>query len=277
MRPYSLDLTIDAREMAAKAFLAVRRLDSGIVMGTALQRMRERTPFDVLLDCSDRENVLSRLMDLLDELDRLQVPYEISANNVPRSSHLWSPTVWTRKDVASALDEARQESIDAEKAAERAQEWLDSTAGRAYVARKQQLDKVRDRLRSRWDALGFEDLRESEKTYVHVWRLYVEVTSGAFQQYFENSAGDMAMDALVALQSLGAKEACAILSDALRQFDSVGGFNPHREPRWECLNLLPQTAFDDVTRRFYELSEDIRTMALIKVQRDYEDVGIAFA
>lgn len=49
MSEHSLELTIDAQKLAAKAFRAVKRFDSTVVMGTALQRMRERKPFDMIL------------------------------------------------------------------------------------------------------------------------------------------------------------------------------------------------------------------------------------
>jgi hypothetical protein len=246
-------------------------------MGTALERMRERTPFDILLDGSDRTDILRRLIDLLDELARLQIPYELSANNVPRSSHLWAPGAWTREDVISALEVEQQRVIDAEVAAKQAEEWLKSAEGQACVAMRERLDRIRNHLTSRWDSLGFDNLRPSEKNYVHVWWLCVEVETGAFQQYFDNSAGDTAMDALVALQSIGANDAYKILSDALNRFQSVGGFKTVRKERWESLILLPENAFDDETQRFYDLSEDLRAMALMKVELDYESVGISVA
>jgi len=274
MHAYSLELTIDAGESAAKAFRAVKRFDGTVLMGTALHQMRERKPFEILLDRPDREEVLVRLIQLLEELERLQICYEISANNGPRSSHLWESSTWTRSNVVAALETLQQRALAAEVMRQRGQEWLNSPEGQECVATNERLDKVRDFLRSRWDALGFEDLRPSEKNYVYVWWLYVEVTSGTFQQYFFNSAGDSALLALSALQSLGAKGAYAILSDALHQFESVGGFKVHRTERWDCLDALADGAFDDTTRRFYDLTEDVRAIALLEVERDYEQAGI---
>lgn len=274
MCAYSLELTIDARELAAKAFRAVKRFDGSVLMGTALQKMRERKPFDIPLDRPDREDVLVRLIELLEELDRLQIVFKISANNVPRSSHLWEPSTWTSSDVVSALETLRQRGLEAERERQLREEWLKSPEGQEYAATIGRLDKIRDFLRSRWDALGFENLRPSEKDYVYVWWLYVEVMNGAFDQYFYNSAGDSALLALSALQSLGADGAYAILSDALHQFKSVGGFKADRTERWQCLDALPDGAFDDATHRFYDLAEDVRAIALMEVERDYERDGI---
>ncbi|WP_442511704.1 DMP19 family protein [Novipirellula sp. SH528] len=273
MSEHSLELTIDAQKLAAKAFRAVKRFDSTVVMGTALQRMRERNPFEIPLGC-DREAVLIRLIELLEELDRLQIPYEISANNVPRSSHLWEPRNWTLVDARSALETMRRRTVEAEQEQQGRQKWLDSPDGREYVATTERLDKVCDFLRSRWEALGFDNLRPSEKDYLYVWWLYVEVMNGAFDQYFYNSTGDSALLALSALQSLGADGAHAILLDAIHQFDSVGGFNSDRTERWDCLDALPDGAFDDATRRFYDLAEDVRAIALLEVERDYGHDGI---
>ncbi len=273
MSEHSLELTIDAQEMAVKAFPAVKRFDNKVVMGIALQRMRERKPFDIPLSC-DREAVLIRLVELLEEHERLQIPYEISANNVPRSSHLWEPRIWTLVDARFALETVRQRAVEAEQEQQRREEWLSSPAGREYVATIERLDKVRDFLRSRWESLGFDNLRPSEKDYLYVWWLYVEVINGAFDQYFSNSTGDTALLALSALQSLGADGAHAILVDAVHQFDPVGGYKSDRAERGECLDALPDGAFDDETRRFYDLAEDVRAIALLEVERDYERDGI---
>lgn len=276
MSVYSLELTIDARELAPKAFLAVKRFDSTVVMGTVLQLMRDCKPIEILFDRPDREDVLVRLIHLLDDLDRLQIQYDISANNVPPSSPLWQPITWTRSNVVSALEALRQRALEAEEGRKLHEQWLNSPEGREYVATIERLHRVRDFLRSRWGELGFEKLRPTEQDYVYVWWLCVEVDNGGFDQYFFNSTGDSAMLAYSALQSLGADEATAILSDALQLFETVGGFNADRTKRWECLDALPDNPFDDVTRRFYELSEDLRLIALKEVERDYAQNNIAF-
>ncbi|MEM7313539.1 MAG: DUF4375 domain-containing protein [Planctomycetota bacterium] len=267
-------MTIDGGESAAKVFRALKRFDGNVTMGTALQQIRERDPFDILLDCSDREDVLVRLLELLEELERLQIAYEISANNVPRSSHLWEPLEWKRSDVLSALRTLRQNAAEADDERKRRQIWLESREGREYVAAIERLNEIRDFVRYRWDSLGFDGLRPSEKDYLYGWWLCVEVDSGAFDQYFYNSTGDFALLALSALQTLKTPKAHSILSDALQLFEPVGGFTPDRAERCERLHSLPEGTFDDVTRRFYDLPEDIRAIALMEVDRDYEQNGI---
>ncbi|MGL6094191.1 MAG: DMP19 family protein [Fimbriiglobus sp.] len=278
MDAHSLGLTIDAREMATKVFLAVKRFDPTVLMGAALLHMREGNPFDIHLDNQDREEVLVRLIGLLEELDRQQVSYEISVNNVPRSSHLWESSQWSRSDVVSALETFRRQKIAAEEARQRHQEryqqWLSTSEGKEHDRAKEVVDRTRDVVHSRWDVLGFDDLRPSEKEYLYIWWLCVEVSNGTFHQYFSNSTGDSALLALSALETIGANEAHAILMDALHQFESVGGFTADRTERQDRLDALPDEVFEQATRRLHRISDDPRTAALVRVAHDFEQHGI---
>ncbi|MGN6548220.1 MAG: hypothetical protein ACTHK7_24505, partial [Aureliella sp.] len=73
---YSLELTIDAGVKAVKVFRAVKQFDSTVIIGTTLHLIRERKPLNIYLDRADRVDILRRLVNLLDELDRLEIAYE---------------------------------------------------------------------------------------------------------------------------------------------------------------------------------------------------------
>lgn len=274
MNLYSLDLTIDAQTLASKAFLAMKRFDSTLLMGEAIQKMRERKPFDISFDRSDREAMLVRLIQLLEELDRMHILYEIIASNVPKSSHLWNPSIWTLADAISALKTCRQQARVREHKRREAEEWRKSPEGIASAAFFEQLNTIRNMVESHWENLGLDQLRQSEKDYVYVWYLYVEVNNGSFHQYFFNSAGDLALLTLSALQRLGLDQAHSILSDALQPFELCGGYSSNRAERCEILKALPEGVFVEVTKRFYEFNEDICAVALLQVARDYEQIQL---
>jgi hypothetical protein len=274
MRANSLDLTIFTTDLAAKAFLALKRFDSTILMGVALQRIREQQPFYISLDCSDREALLVRFIKMLDELEQLHITYEISANNVPRTSDAWQPTIWNRADVVIAVETIQEKKRIAEIERQKSQEWLNSKEGKEHVAFFQRLAKIREFLESRWGALGFENLLPIEMNYVHAWWLCVEVDTGGFEQYFSNSSGDNALLALSALQIIGAHNAQEILANALRLFDIVGGYKVDRKERCVCLKALPDNSLRDLSFQFYDLKEDIRSLALIAVEREYEKLNL---
>lgn len=62
-----------------------------------------------------------------------------------------------------------------------------------------------ERLWTRWNTLGLEQLTDKEQDAVALFWLEGEVLNGGFLQYFGNSSGDGAPRALLALDRLGAK------------------------------------------------------------------------
>lgn len=263
MSAYSLELTINAGEKAAKAFRAVKLFDSTVVMGTTLQLMRERKPLDIHLDCADRAEILRRLVSLLDELERLEISCEISANNVPRSSHLWKPSSWTRSDVVSALAAA---DIVAEERRRAAELTKDHVPPEPPPSRKL--------LDQRWRDIEFSDLLASEQNYIYIWAMRAEVNNGGFATYFDNSSGDDALQTQAALASIGSSEVHAILSDAIQLLETVGGYTTDRRARWEITGQLAEDAFIELNSRFYDTSEDVVGVAFRIVETDYESKGM---
>jgi hypothetical protein len=263
MSIHSLELTIDAGAKAAKAFRAVKLFDSTVVMGTTLQLMRERKPLDIHLDRSDRAHVLGRLVDLLDELDRLDIPYELSANNVPRSSHLWKPCNWTRSDVVSERAAAELVAEERRRAAEHLKDYVPPESPPSR--------KLLDR---RWRDMEFSDLLESEQNYIYIWAMRAEVYNGGFATFFDNSSGDAALQTQAALVSIGSKDVHAILSEAIQLLETTGGYSPDRSARWKVTSQLADDAFAELNERFYNTAEDVVGMAFRAVESDYESKGL---
>lgn len=132
---------------------------------------------------------------------------------------------------------------------------------------------VRELLERRWDKLGYDGLLPTERNWLVLWWLRAEVENGSFHQYFFNSTGDSALQALSALQDMGAAETYDILKQALAEFDCVGGDSPDRGTRQKRLESIPNgsQAFDGPTERFYQSSEDSVGMALDRVSRIYAE------
>lgn len=192
MAAYSIELTINGGNLAAKAFRAVKEFDETVVMGTILQLFREHRPLEVQLDRADRAPLLRRLLHLLDELERMQVSFTIMANNVPRSSHLWEPTNWTRADVEREMLQAERIADDRRRAADIMKDYIPPEPPPA----KRLFDQ-------RWEEIDFRLLLESEQKYLLVWAMRAEIYNGGFDQYFFNSAGDDAIRTLALLEAMG--------------------------------------------------------------------------
>ncbi len=263
MSAYSIELTIDAGEKAAKAFRAVKAFDNSAVMGTTLQLMRESKPLEIHLDREDRADILCCLNELLEELDRLQIAYQMSANNVPRSSHLWKQTNWTRSDVLSEMAAAEIVAEERRRAAESVKDYVPPEP-----------PPSRKLLDQRWRDIEFSELFVSEQNYIYIWAMRAEINNGGFGTFFDNSSGDTALQVQAALASIGSSEVHAILSDALGLLENAGGYSTDRQTRWAVTSELADDAFTQLNSRFYDTSEDVVGMAFHLLEADYESKGM---
>lgn len=125
-------------------------------------------------------------------------------------------------------------------------------------------DEIRDRLEDRWKRIGYEALLPEERDFILTWWLEAEAGNGSLHQYFANSTGDSAIDALAALDRIGAQRAAEVLRDALKLFGD-GPYPTDRIQRNKALDLLPANAFIHLTDRLFDESEDVRSLAIDRV------------
>ena len=68
---------------------------------------------------------------------------------------------------------------------------------------------------SAFGKLPYPELSLEERVFLHVWELEAEVNNGGFDQYFINSSGDHAAEAVESLEAIGAVQAAAIAKIAI--------------------------------------------------------------
>lgn len=123
----------------------------------------------------------------------------------------------------------------------------------------QRVDDARAReAREGWDALAGE-----ERLALCLGEMEAEVNNGGWEQYFLNSAGDHAHDALRALDAIGATTAAGILREAMKVFGKDG---PPADRAARELHLLALTArqratLDRLSTRYYARAEPIADIA----------------
>ncbi|MDH5509766.1 MAG: DMP19 family protein [Nitrospinota bacterium] len=78
--------------------------------------------------------------------------------------------------------------------------------------------QMADRIFEKYMDQGYDTLTPDEKIFHDVDQLDREVNNGGFAQYFSNSAGQNAHQALAALTALGARKSAMLLSDAIALF-----------------------------------------------------------
>lgn len=108
------------------------------------------------------------------------------------------------------------------------------------------------------------EMSQQELGFLAVRQLEAEVNNGGFDQYFFNSAGSYASDALWGLHAIGAGVSASILERAMAQFPD-GQVPDLRSDRHRVMEDLPESTgavWDGLDQEFYASREDIDGMLL---------------
>lgn len=95
------------------------------------------------------------------------------------------------------------------------------------------------------------------KTRVEAALLYAahfcqsEVCNGGFQQFFFNSTGVLAPEAVLGFRAIGQEKVAALVENAMLPFASP--YLRDREARQSILETLPPKAFESLNEHFFEL------------------------
>lgn len=126
------------------------------------------------------------------------------------------------------------------------------------------------RLESRWSE-GFDNLLDEEKQAIALWRLEAETLNGTLNQFFWNSAGDLALTARSALQSLGMPITLQALDEALAFFGP--DYPVNRSDRVDQLKAIEARWGEDVfapaSRTIEALPEDFVQAAVDRLGHLY--------
>lgn len=270
-----IELGVAADQNVAKVFKFLKQYEPSLELGATIIAIREQRPvMSRDLGGIDGEDQLAEFLEFIDAVNSAGIRITLTSVEMQPRTSIEDHPVLIRKTVnrdaiIAAMKAAAEIKAEQRHHAAKMQEWLASEEGLRYSATQKRLARVRATLESRWEKLGYENLIAEEQDYIRVWCLCVEVDSGGFDQYFSNSECENALVALSSLEAISANEARDVLADAIRVFDKTGGFLPERSKCLECLEILPDDAFDDCNQRFHDLDEDIRSLALLHVKQGY--------
>jgi hypothetical protein len=102
----------------------------------------------------------------------------------------------------------------------------------------------------RWGERGMASLLEAEKIFLLVWSFGGDADNGGLEQFFFNSMGGFADQAVDALRAVGANHSAATLAKAIALF-GPSGVPTDLDDRSAALESLP----DEATAKMEELSE----------------------
>jgi hypothetical protein len=117
---------------------------------------------------------------------------------------------------------------------------------------------------------SFEDLSHPEQVIACLTEVEMEVNNGGFDQYYGNSPGDHAQDAVAALRELGATHTASLLVEANAAFGPAGP-DPDREKRWaqmEGLDESRRAEWGDLDTAFYEYKDNLSQLAAAYIRKN---------
>lgn len=124
--------------------------------------------------------------------------------------------------------------------------------------------------------VGYEGLSKSELAIICIWGLQAEVNNGGFDQFFFNSAGDLANATVPALELVGAMKVADIVRRALSAFED-GSPSPNRGKRWKQMDQIPEkqkeALWGELDLEFYEYPDPIGDLVYKYCQSHKEDFG----
>lgn len=125
-------------------------------------------------------------------------------------------------------------------------------------------------LEQRWDQ-GFDRLLQEEKEAIALWWLEAETMNGTLNQFFWNSAGDLALIARSGLVSLGMPVTLQALQGALDHFGA--SYPTDRDLRMRQLEQIESAhgaeVFTPASRIIQDLPEDFVQAALDRLAPIY--------
>jgi uncharacterized protein DUF4375 len=86
-----------------------------------------------------------------------------------------------------------------------------------------------------------------------VWRCDWEICNGGFRQFFDNSAGVLAPEAVEGFIAVGQPRLADLVTQAMAKLPVH--YDRTSSARWAVLDLLPSGAFDDLDNAYYQLRE----------------------
>lgn len=122
--------------------------------------------------------------------------------------------------------------------------------------------EILDGIEERIEADGFESLTAPELHYFAVWWLEAETSNGAFHQYFSNSSGELAHEALEGLKAVGAAQMAAYFQQAINLFPN-GQVPKDREERSRLLDDFSPASEEKLhqySNAFSDYPDDLRTL-----------------
>jgi hypothetical protein len=129
--------------------------------------------------------------------------------------------------------------------------------------------------RTQYGKVPYEKQSKPQQVFSAVWGLESEVNNGGFAQWFENSAGEMAVETEAALRAIGAYRAAAIVARAVAVFP--GGAPPRdhdaRQRRLRAASEKARSTWEGLDQEFFKYPDDLTSLLYAWVKAHPKEFG----
>ncbi len=128
------------------------------------------------------------------------------------------------------------------------------------------IDGVVERIESK----GFDALTDAEQYYFAIWWLEGETNNGAFDQYFYNSSGELAHEALQGLKQVGAYRMADIFQAAISLFPNahVPKEREQRNKILETFSTQQEESLNRLSSEFTDYPDDLESLLNAYVEKN---------
>lgn len=129
--------------------------------------------------------------------------------------------------------------------------------------------------RSQYGKVAYDKQSKPQQVFSAVWGLEAQVNNGGFEQYFESSDGEMAVDTAPALRAIGAERAAEIVANAVAAFP--GGGPPRDQDARQRLIAAASSevraAWERLDQEFLKYPDDLTSLLYAWVKAHPEEFG----
>jgi hypothetical protein len=131
---------------------------------------------------------------------------------------------------------------------------------------------IMDSIGERIEAEGFDALTDPERYYWAIWWLESEANNGTFDQYFSNSSGELALEALQGLKAVGAKQMADIFQLAIDMFPSsqVPKDRQQRNKILDSFTSSEEERLEKLSHEFTDYPDDLPFLLNVYVKKHEE-------
>ena len=271
MTIHSAYLKIEPGQPMAAVFKALREYDPTLELGPTIQAIKCGEQVVALEPVGGLEG-LQRFVSLVNELSQQEIQAAISISNVP--PHADRDRQFVRLATLAELTEEIRElaAVAASQAEFRA--WRESQDVKdghvVIVEREASFEETIERIIRRESGCSLAELHEEELSYQYLREFELRLIWGGFRAYFCSACANGADEVSRALIEVGSQAGLKVMNEALRVFDTVGGYSAVLGVRLDRVEQLPSKAFDSCNASFAVDDEDFVALAIARIETMYE-------